>query len=204
MNSSPMIYPKKSAMRGTIKQEQSPSGAAKRRGASRTSRGVPVNDQEVTIRRQDEELIRLREQVRQLEQKNRKLSQKTVDLESNEQPLGLASKMFGGKRFDLQESGDNTGKYLQRVFEKVHCGGKYYEEWVVLEELKLSLKGWGSREGPTVQIGGIDFYKVKDGDHKGKFVQKVGPDSLCEFDGQKYIKWTIREQISDKSLRLNI
>ena len=191
--------------RGTINAEQLLPGPAKERESSRrANRNVRGEDQASTIRRQDEEITWLRERVRQLEQENKDLT-KTSGLEnSNAQAPGLPSRMFGGKRFDLLESGGNAGKYVQKTFEKVHCLGKYYEEWVILEELKLDFRGWGSSEGPSIHIGDMEFYEIKKGEHRGKFVQKVGPDSMVEFDGRQYIKWSVREKIVEKNLRLRI
>ena len=199
--------------KGTTKQNESiPTPAQERAAPRRANRNVRVEDPATILQREKEKAAAQRQRdedrLASLKVQQQKLEQKlhgAIGLgQSRDNGTGVPSKMFNGKRYELIESGRNAGKYVQKSYDKIYNNGQHWNQWTILQEPKLDIRGWGSEEGTSIFVGDIECFQVKDGEHKGKYVQKIGPQSLCEIDGRQFLQWIIRQRIPQDDLGLKI
>lgn len=144
-----------------------------------------IEKQKATIRKQQKTIADLQKQIKKLSEAKGKTPSVIV-----------GKRTIGGKVYEILGSGPNAGKLLTKNWNKVFCGGKWYKEWSALSEIKLSMGYTG--KPVLARHGDMEMLQVPDGEHTGMFAQVVGGDSLYEFGEEKFIKWTLREEIVEE------
>ena len=161
------------------------SGMAK--AQSNCAKDELIRSQKATIKEQEIEIAQLQDQVRRLSEARRPRVPTTV---------AAATRVVGASIYHILQTGPNAGKLLTKTWRKVFIDGKWYKEWTAMSEIKLNM---GNVKNPAEveRIGDMNFYRVPDGEHEGKWVQTISEQSFYESPEGKFVKWTLREEIED-------
>ncbi|RDL37262.1 uncharacterized protein BP5553_04695 [Venustampulla echinocandica] len=156
-----------------------------------------IKEQQVTIERQTRtiELLRLR----------------LADLESapnqqpeneNEQTNEAAANPFAPPPVEslkgfcvIPDGKENAGMLVEKHAHHARYNRAYYNERLLLQELKIVIRGEDS--GETINIDGMASRCYVEADGSKKLIERPqGSRSFLELEGRHFIKWVKREQIT--------